>query len=102
MTSPVLEALIAAKVADIVDPPRSWGKEEKRRFLQLPRDLQLYYAEREKERDRVVRRAQTEAGEARRKLAEIEAKLAAAEARLEAIQKPAEATNGTEQAAAAH
>lgn len=100
MNSPVLEALIAAKVADIVDPPRSWGKEEKRRFLQLPRDLQLYYAEREKERDRVVRRAQTDAAEARRKLAEAEAKLAAA--RLEAIQKPAEATNGTEPAAVNH
>jgi len=101
VTSPVFEALLNARVADIVDPPRSWGKEEKQRFLQLPRDLQLYYAEREKERDRVVRRAQTDAAEARRKLAEAEAKLAAVEEMLAAMTETKDVENEQSHAAAA-
>ena len=78
----MLEALLNAKVADVVEPPRSWGKEEKQRFLQLPRDLQLYFAKREQQRDDTVRRAQNEAAQARREMKELQAKLAASEERL--------------------
>ncbi|RXH15147.1 hypothetical protein [Bradyrhizobium guangzhouense] len=87
MTSPVLEALLHAKVADIVDPPRSWGREEKLMFLQLPRPLQLYYDKREKERDRRIGRAMNEAADARKRLAEVEAKLRAREAQLAKIEE---------------
>lgn len=87
MNNPVFEALLNARVTDIVDPPRSWGREEKERFLQLPPDLQHYYAEREKQRDRTVRLAQNEAAEARKSLADVEAKLAACEARLAKIEE---------------
>jgi hypothetical protein len=100
MTSPVLEALLNAKVADIVDPPRSWGKEEKQRFLQLPPDLQRYYAEREKQRDRHLRRAQNEAAEARKRVAEIESKLAAAEAMIAAMKETKDIENEQTPAAA--
>ncbi|MEY9698372.1 hypothetical protein ABIF50_002064 [Bradyrhizobium diazoefficiens] len=87
MRNPVLEALLNAKVADVVEPPRSWGKEEKQRFLQLPRDLQLYFAKREQQRDDTVRRAQNEAAQARREMKELQAKLAASEERLAKIEE---------------
>ncbi|BAR57289.1 hypothetical protein ACVI1J_003703 [Bradyrhizobium diazoefficiens] len=83
----MLEALLNAKVADVVEPPRSWGKEEKQRFLQLPRDLQLYFAKREQQRDDTVRRAQNEAAQARREMKELQAKLAASEERLAKIEE---------------
>ncbi|WP_354269646.1 hypothetical protein ACE102_21875 [Bradyrhizobium sp. vgs-9] len=83
----MLEALLNAKVADVVEPPRSWGKEEKQSFLQLPRDLQLYFAKREKQRDDAVRRAQNEAAQARREMKELQAKLAASEERLAKIEE---------------
>ncbi|WLA65831.1 hypothetical protein [Bradyrhizobium diazoefficiens] len=74
-------------MADVVEPPRSWGKEEKQRFLQLPRDLQLYFAKREQQRDDTVRRAQNEAAQARREMKELQAKLAASEERLAKIEE---------------
>ena len=57
-----------------INPPRSWPKEEKQRFLALPYTMQAYLYQREGERDRAVRKAQKEAGDARKKLAEIEGK----------------------------
>ncbi|MCC8961716.1 hypothetical protein H8A95_05120 [Bradyrhizobium sp. Pear76] len=73
MTIPVLEALINARVADIVDPPRSWRKDMKAAFLRLPRDLQLYFAFHEKQREQAIHKALREAAKARKKLKEIEA-----------------------------
>lgn len=67
-----MQALISARVSDLIDPPRSWGPAEKAAFLRLPRDLQIFYAKREKERDREVRRAQNDAAEARKALAAIQ------------------------------
>jgi hypothetical protein len=46
-----------------IEPPRSWTKDEKERFLSLPRETQAYLAEREQERDREIRRSQNEAAE---------------------------------------
>jgi hypothetical protein len=91
MNSPVMQALISAKVSDLIEPPRSWGHAEKVAFLKLPRDLQLFYSEREAQRDREVRRCQNEAAEARKALAETQRQLE--EARKAAIQQP-EATDG--------
>lgn len=87
MNNPVLEALALARVDELIDPPRSWGKQEKLMFLQLPRPLQLYYAERESDRERELRRAQNEAASARKSAADAESKLKACEARLAEIEE---------------
>lgn len=49
-----------------IEPPRSWPKEARQRFLSLPYDLQLYTVRREAERDRAVNRAQNAAAAARK------------------------------------
>lgn len=49
-----------------IDAPLSWSKEKKEVFKTLPRDLQEYVAERERERDTETRRGQNEAAETRR------------------------------------
>ena len=67
-----MQALISARVSDLIEPPRSWGPAEKAAFLRLPRDLQIFYAKREAHRDREVRRAQNDAAEARKALAAIQ------------------------------
>ena len=66
--------------------PQRWPKDLLPRFSDLPYDVQRYLASRDKEQERVVRRAQEEAAKARKALA--------------AIQQP-EATDGTQQNAAA-
>jgi hypothetical protein len=94
MTNPVLDALIHHRVAEIVDPPRSWDHEMKKLFLTLPRQAQTYLAARESDRDREVRRSQNERAAAVKRLEVLEAKLAATEDRLErAIQKLKEKEN---------
>jgi hypothetical protein len=55
-----------------IEPPHSWPKAEKARFLELPYTLQAYVAKREKDQRREISRAQMEAGELRRQLAEIQ------------------------------
>jgi len=89
MTNPVMEALVSAKVADMIVPPRSWGHTEKVAFLKLPHDLQRFYVKREAERDREVRRCQTELAQARKALADAQKELEEARA-LAAILKPEE------------
>ena len=101
MSSPVLAALQFARAEELaaaMDAPRSWSKDAKLAFLCLPPQLQEYYVVREKERDREVRRCQTEAAEARKALAEIQQQLD--EARKAAILQP-EATDGIHQNVAA-
>lgn len=44
----------------LIEPPRSWTKDEKERFASLPRETQEYVAQREQEREREVRRSQNE------------------------------------------
>jgi len=60
LANPAATPIVLAALDDIatVEPPRSWPKEQKHRFRALPHDLQIYIAKREKERDRVLRRAQ--------------------------------------------
>ncbi|MGY2903679.1 hypothetical protein [Bradyrhizobium sp. URHC0002] len=98
MSSPVLAALQFARAEELAAAPRSWSREAKLAFLCLPPQLQEYYVVREKERDREVRRCQTEAAEARKALAETQKQLE--EARKAAIQQP-EATDGIHQSVAA-
>ena len=53
-----------------IDPPRSWTAGEKERFASLPRETQEYIAERERDRERELRRSQNEAAEQRKSLEE--------------------------------
>lgn len=63
-------ALKAFNAVHPVEPPRSWPKEEKCRFLELPHDLQVYFAQHEERREKEICRAFSEAAAARHKLKE--------------------------------
>jgi hypothetical protein len=69
LANPAATPIVHAALDDIatVEPPRSWPKEQKNRFRALPHDLQVYIAKREKERDRVLRRAQNAVARDRQK-----------------------------------
>jgi hypothetical protein len=90
-----MQALVSAKVSDLVTPPRSWGHAEKVAFLKLPRELQVFYSVREDQRDREVRRCQNAAAEAKKALLETQQQLEAAQQALAAIQQPKENASGT-------
>ena len=62
LADPTLGGWAAQAVSDIakIDPPRSWPKDQKARFLQLPYDLQLYVCKREEQREKEIRRAQND------------------------------------------
>ena len=87
MDGPVMQALVGAKVSEMIEPPRSWGHAEKVAFLSLPHALQRFYVKREADRDREVRRCQNERAVALKKLATVEDRLERAEAKLAEIQK---------------
>jgi hypothetical protein len=72
VSNPVIEALIHARVADIVDPPRSWNAQMKQVFLTLPPHVQVFLAARDRERDREVRRCQNDRTAALKLLAKTE------------------------------
>lgn len=79
LANPSATPIVIAALDEIakVEPPRSWPKEQRHRFRALPHDLQVYIARREKERDRVVRRAQNAASHDKRKRIEVSANDAA-------------------------
>ena len=78
----------AFQVIAPIDPPRSWPKDQKACFAELPYGVQKYVAAHEAQREKEIRRAQNEAATARQALA--------------AIQKPiTEVQNGTAEIAAA-
>jgi hypothetical protein len=95
LADPTSSGAVSAALNDIakIDPPRSWPKDHKFRFTQLPYDLQVYVAVRERERDITVRRAQTETTNARNELAVVCSELAA-------LQKKAKATAKAKEKAA--
>jgi len=66
-----------------IDPPRSWPKDQKACFAELPYGLQKYVAAHEDRREKEIHRAHNEAANARKAL--------------EAIQQPRETDNGTSQ-----
>ena len=49
-----------------IDPPRSWPKEEKARFLALPYDLQVYLAKRQAIDDEHIHKLQRELADLRK------------------------------------
>ncbi len=68
-----------------IEPPRSWSKEEKERFTQLPRETQEYLTRRETERDTALRRGQNEAAQTRQTLEIERAALDTARKQYEAV-----------------
>jgi hypothetical protein len=72
------DQLAAPPVVVAVEPPRSWPKEWKLRFMLLPADLQAFIADHESKRDKEVRRCQAALDVARKKLEKANAKTEAA------------------------
>jgi hypothetical protein len=70
LADPTLGGWVSTAINDIarIDPPRSWPKDHKARFLALPYDVQMYVAAHDMQREKELRRAQNEAAEARQKL----------------------------------
>jgi hypothetical protein len=70
LADPTLGGPVAVAINDIakIDPPRSWPKEQKFRFQQLPYDLQVYVAAHEAQRETEIRRAHNEAAKSRQQL----------------------------------
>lgn len=70
LANPAATPVVLAALDQIaaLEPPRSWPTAQKHRFRALPHDLQVYIAEREKERDRVLRRAQNMAAAKRKRV----------------------------------
>ncbi|WP_334419520.1 MULTISPECIES: hypothetical protein [unclassified Bradyrhizobium] len=90
LANPVATWIVAEamdRIGGEVETPRSWPKEHKWRFTQLPCILRRYLSAHDKQREKTVRRALNEAATARQELA--------------AIQKPAEVTHGDHSHAAA-
>jgi len=67
LADPTLGGWVAHAINEVskVEPPRSWPKEHKARFQSMPYDLQIYVANHEAEREKVIRRAQNDAALAR-------------------------------------
>ncbi|MBR1145078.1 hypothetical protein [Bradyrhizobium sp. AUGA SZCCT0431] len=89
LANPVATWIVAEALDGIggdTEAPRSWPKEHKWRFTQLPCVLRRYVAQHERQREKVVRQAHNDAAVAKRQLADI--------------QKPAEAAHGNQTAAA--
>jgi hypothetical protein len=64
--TPVVRITTAAST---IEPPRSWTKDEQQLFTGLPVEIQAVVARREHDREKVMRRAQNEAAEAKRLMA---------------------------------
>jgi hypothetical protein len=77
LADPTLGGVVADSINAIANivPPRSWPGEHKQRFKSLPYDLQQYVSAHEAQRDKVIRRAQNEAANARQRLAALERKV---------------------------
>ncbi len=71
LADPTLGGAVATAVSEVagISPPRSWPDDRKQRFKSLPYDVQVYVAAHEAQREKVLRRAQNEAANARQKLA---------------------------------
>lgn len=95
VADPTISPLVSAALNHVspIDPPRSWPKEHKQRFLSLPRELQVYVVTRETQRDKEVTRAQNEIGRVRQEL-----KIARQD--LEMLQHALEESNGAKSNAA--
>ena len=72
---PAATWIVAAAMQRVGDipPPRSWPKNFKAQFSQLPYTVKKYVADHDAQREKVLRRAQNEAARSRRPLAKNEA-----------------------------
>jgi hypothetical protein len=62
----------AVQASASIHPPRSWPKDQKACFVELPYGLQKYVAAHEAQREKEIRRAHNEAANARQALAAIQ------------------------------
>jgi len=94
VADPTLGPAVAAAFDEVapIEPPRSWPKEQKYRFLQLPYELQVYVGKHEQDREKAIRRAHNEVAQLKQDLARRE---------LAAIQQPKETHDGIQQIASA-
>jgi hypothetical protein len=76
VADPTLGPAVSAALHQVepIKPPRSWPDSEKRHFLELPYETQIFFAQHEHKRDKEINRAHQEAAHWRKKLAEIEGK----------------------------
>ena len=58
----------SATSASTIEPPRSWAKNEKKLFTELPVEIQIVVARREKDRETQLRRGQNELAEMKKLL----------------------------------
>jgi len=75
LSNPAATWMVAAAMQRVGDvaPPRSWPKELKVQFAQLPQMLKKYVAEHDAQREKVLRRAQNDVANAKRALAALQA-----------------------------
>ena len=75
LANPVATWMVAAAMQRTGDvaPPRSWPKDLKAQFAQLPQILKKYVAEHDAQREKVLRRAQNDVANAKRALAALQA-----------------------------
>lgn len=73
LADPTLGGPVAAAINEIakIEPPRSWPKQQKARFALLPYDLQGYVAAHDQQREKEIRRAHSEAANAKQELAKV-------------------------------
>lgn len=78
LADPTKTPVVSAAMRRFVDieKPRSWPKEHILTFQSLPYVLQRYIADREKEREKVIRQRQNEASDAKKQLEKITAERA--------------------------
>jgi hypothetical protein len=65
VATPIVRTVTAAST---IEPPRSWTKDEKELFTGLPVEIQAVITRREHDRERIMRRAQNEAADLRRRM----------------------------------
>jgi hypothetical protein len=84
--SPIASPLVRiTTAASTIEAPRSWAKEEKQLFMQLPVEIQSVVARREREREKVLRQSQNSTAEYRKllRLQQADAETSAAEPKKE-------------------
>jgi hypothetical protein len=74
LADPTLSEAVTRAMNEIsqIDPPRSWPKREKERFLRLPYDLQVFFWMHAAKRDGEFGRLKGEIGQLKQRIAEME------------------------------
>jgi hypothetical protein len=75
IATPVVRITTAAST---IEPPRSWARDEKQLFTELPVEIQAVVARRERDRETTLRRGQNELAELKKRL-KVEAEIKSAD-----------------------